>query len=439
MSSRPRSPRARFRVADPSSTTCEPVVCGGVAVAAGWRPIDTAIYGMAAPPAPDRLSRHTLNAVARLVIFAILASSGCKRAEPPAPPPPEVLVTDVIQKDVPIYSEWVGTAVGFVNAQVRPQVQGYLLKQAYQDGAFVKVGQLLFEIDDRSYKAALDEALGDLARQRATLRKYQLDVARDTPLAARGAVSRQELDDSVQAARASEAQVQAAEAAVEKARLNLGWTRVYSPIDGLAGIAPVQLGDLVTPTTLLTTVSQIDPMKVTAPITEREYLRYADRIKQHQEKGGAPDEPELQLILADGSTYPHPGRFYVANREIDRRTGTVLVQALFPNPDGKLRPGLYAKVRGPVQTARGALVIPERAVQETQGVPQVAVVGSDNKVTLRTVKVGEQVDGLWIIDDGVKPGERVVTEGLQKVKDGMVVKAKPDTSAATTPAAPGQG
>jgi len=439
MSSRPPSPRTRCGVADPSGTACERDVCGGGAVAAGWRPIGAAIDGMAAPPAPDRLSRHPLNAVARLVVFAILASSGCKRAEAPAPPPPEVLVTDVIQKDVPIYSEWVGTAVGFVNAQVRPQVQGYLLKQAYQDGAFVKAGQLLFEIDDRSYKAALDEALGDLARQRATLRKYQLDVARDTPLAARGAVSRQELDDSVQAARASEAQVQTAEAAVEKARLNLGWTRVYSPIDGLAGIAPVQIGDLVTPTTLLTTVSQIDPMKVTAPITEREYLRYADRIKQHQEKGGAPDEPELQLILADGSTYPHPGRFYVANREIDRRTGTVLVQALFPNPDGKLRPGLYAKVRGPVETARDALLVPERAVQETQGVSQVAVAGSDNKVTLRTVTVGEQVDGLWIITDGLKPGERVVTEGLQKVKDGMVVKTKPDTSAATTPAAPGQG
>jgi membrane fusion protein (multidrug efflux system) len=350
-----------------------------------------------------------------------------------------VLVTDVIQKDVPIYSEWVGTTVGFVNAQVMPQVQGYLLKQAYQDGAFVREGQLLFEIDGRSYKAALDEALGDLARQRATLRKYQLDVARDTPLAAQGAVSRQELDDSVQAARASEAQVQAAEAAVEKARLNLGWTRVYSPIDGLAGIAPVQIGDLVTPTTLLTTVSQIDPMKVTAPITEREYLRYADRIKQHQEKGGAPDEPELQLILVDGSTYPHPGRFYVADREVDRRTGTVLVQTLFPNPDGILRPGLYAKVRGPVQTARGALLIPERAVQEIQGVSQVAVVGSDHKVTLRTVKVGEQVDGLWIIADGLEPGERVVTQGLQKVKDGMVVRAMPDTSAATTPAVPGQG
>jgi RND family efflux transporter MFP subunit len=394
------------------------------------------VPGIGIPVAP--LTRRTFGWVASLVIAALLASGGCKRAEPPAPPPPEVLVTDVIQKDVPIYSEWVGTTVGYVNAQVMPQVQGYLLKQAYRDGAFVKAGQLLFEIDDRSYKAALDEALGDLARQRATLRKFQLDVARDTPLAARGAVSRQELDDSVQAARASEALVQAAEAAVEKARLNLGWTRVYSPIDGLAGIAPVQVGDLVTPTTRLTTVSQIDPMKVMAPITEREYLRYADQIKQLQEKGSAPDEPTLQLILVDGRTYPHPGRLYVADREVDPRTGTVLVQALFPNPEATLRPGLYAKVRAPAQTARGALLVPERAVQETQGVPQVAVVGSDNTVRFRTVKVGERVDGLWIITAGLEPGERVVTEGLQKVKDGMVVSAKPDTSVTTTPAAPGQ-
>jgi multidrug efflux pump subunit AcrA (membrane-fusion protein) len=255
---------------------------------------------------------------------AILPANGCTRAEPPALPPPEVLVTDVIQKDVPIYSEWVGTTVGFVNARIMPQVQGYLLKQAYKDGAYVKAGQLLFEIDDRSYKAALDEALGDLARQRATLRKYQLDVARDTPLAAQGAVSRQELDDSVQAARASEAQVQAAEAAVERARLNLGWTRVYSPIDGLAGIAPVQIGDLLSPTTVLTTVSQIDPMKVTVPITEREYLRYADQIKQHQEKG-APRRTELRS--SQQRFIPVPRLYTPTVRST--ATGTVL-RTLFP-------------------------------------------------------------------------------------------------------------
>jgi RND family efflux transporter MFP subunit len=374
--------------------------------------------------------------VATLVLPAILAGAGCKRAEPPAPPPPEVLVTDVVQKDVPIYAEWVGTAVGFVNAQVMPRVQGYLLKQNYQDGAYVKAGQPLFEIDDRPYKAAVDQALGDLAQQRANLRKNQLDVTKYTPLAAQGAVSKQQLDDAVQATRATEAQVQASEAAAENARLNLGWTKIYSPIDGIAGIAPVQVGDLVTPSTVLTTVSQVDPMKVTFPISEREYLRYADKIKEHQEKGRASDEPDLHLILANGSTYPQSGHFYVTNRQVDQQTGTILVQALFPNPDGILRPGLYAKVRAPTETVRGACVVPARAVQETQGVYQVAVVGSDDKVELRTVKAGEQVDGLWIINDGLKAGERVVTQGLQKVKDGIVVSPQPDTSAPVLPAAP---
>jgi membrane fusion protein, multidrug efflux system len=252
-------------------------------------------------------------------------------------------------------------------------------------------------------------------------------------------MSKQELDNAVQATHASEALVQAAQAAVENARLNLDWTRIYSPIDGIAGIAPVQVGNLVTPSTLLTTVSQVDPMKVTFPITERQYLRFADQIKEHQTKGRAPDEPELQLILADGSTYPRPGRLYVADRQVDQQTGTILVQALFPNPDAFLRPGLYAKVRAATQTVRGALLVPERAVQEIQGVHQVAVVGSDDKVALRTVKTGEQVDGFWIIADGLKPGEHVVTQGLQKVKDGIVVRAKPDAAATVAPAQAKQG
>jgi membrane fusion protein, multidrug efflux system len=375
----------------------------------------------------------------RIGIACMLIAFGCSHGAPPAPPPPEVLVTTVLQKDVPIQAEAVGTTVGFVNAQVMPRVQGYLLKQDYQDGAHVKEGQLLFEIDDRPYKAALNQALGDLARDQATLRKNQLDVARYTPLVPKGAVSKQELDNSAQATHASEAQVQADQAAVDNARLNLDWTRIYSPIDGIAGIAPVQVGNLVTPSTLLTTVSQVDPMKVTFPITERQYLRFADRIKEHQEKGRAPDEPEFQLILADGSTYPRPGRLYVADRQVDQQAGTILVQALFPNPDAFLRPGLYAKVRAPTETARGALLVPAQAVQETQGAYQVAVVGPDDKVALRTVKAGEQVDGLWVITDGLKPGERVVTEGLQKIKDGIVVRPKPDTSAPAALVPPGQG
>jgi membrane fusion protein (multidrug efflux system) len=201
----------------------------------------------------------------------------------------------------------------------------------------------------------------------------------------------------------------------------------------------VQVGDLVTPATVLTHVSQVDPMKVTFPITEREYLRYAGYIREHQEKGPAADEPELQLVLADGGTYPLPGRFHVANREIDRATGTILVQALFPNPDAVLRPGLYAKVRAATETVRGALLVPERAVQEIQGTYQVAVVGAGDKVALRTVKMGPQLDGLWVVTDGLQPGERVVTQGLQKVKDGIVVSVKPDTAPASASATPGQG
>jgi len=369
----------------------------------------------------------------------MLIGFGCTQSAPPAPPPPAVLVTEVVQKDVPIAAEWVGTTVGFVNAKAMPRVQGYLLKQNYEDGASVKAGQLLFEIDDRSYKASLDQALGDLATQRANLRKNQQDVGRYTPLAAQGAVSKQELDDAIQETRAGEAQVQAADAAVTNARLNLDWTKIYSAIDGIAGIAPVQVGDLVTPSTVLTTISQIDPMKVTFPITEREYLRFADKIKEHQEKGRAEDEPDLELILADGSAYPRRGRFNVANREVDRETGTILVQALFPNPDGMLRPGLYAKVRAATETIRRALLVPERAVQDIQGTYQIAVVGSDDRIALRTVKVGQQLDGLWVINEGLKPGERVVTQGLQKVRDGIVVSAEPDTSTTTASAAPGQG
>jgi membrane fusion protein (multidrug efflux system) len=318
----------------------------------------------------------------------------------------------------------VGTTDGFVNAQVRPRVQGYLMKQHYGDGAEVKAGQLLFQIDDSQYKAALDEAIGNLAQQQAALKKHQLDVARYTPLAAKGAVSTEEVDDAVQAARGSQAQVEAAQAAVQTAKLNLGWTRVLAPIDGIAGIAPVQVGDLVTSSTLLTTVSQLDPIKVTFPISEQEYLRFADGIREHQRTGRAKDEVDLALTLADGSTYAYPGHFYVANRQVEVQTGTIQIQALFPNRDSILRPGQYAKVRSQIRVRKEALLVPQRAVQETQGQYQVAVVGADNKVTLRTVKPTEQVGSLWVIDEGLHAGERVVSEGLQKVKDGVVVNPK---------------
>lgn len=353
---------------------------------------------------------------------AALGASACGKPTPAAPPILEVLVTKVAQRDVPIYSESVGTTEGFVNAQLRPRIQGHLLRQTYADGASVKAGDLLFEIDDRQYRAALDEARANLVRQREALKKYELDVARYTPLEAEGAISTEELDNAIQASRGAKAQVDAAAAAVETARLNLDWTRVYAPIDGVAGIAPVQVGDLVTPTTLLTTISQLDPIKVTFPISEREYLRFADRIQAHQRYGRAADEPEIEMILVDGKPYPHPGRFHVVNRQVDVGTGTIQIQALFPNPDGILRPGLYAKLRTPTVMKRGALLVPQRALFETQGRYQVAVVGDGDKVAFRTVKPAEQVGSLWIVEDGLTAGERVITEGLQKVRDGMVVK-----------------
>ena len=373
-------------------------------------------------------------ALAVAITAAAIASSACNKQGPTAPAVAEVFVIKVVEQDVPIYSEWVGTTDGFVNAQVRPRVQGYLLKQVYKDGADVTAGQLLFQIDDREYKAALDQALGTLAQWQAALKKNQLDVARYTPLAAKGAVSTEEVDDAVQAARGSQAQVEAAQAAVETAKLNLGWTKVFAPIDGIAGIAPVQVGDLVTPSTLLTTVSQLDPIKVTFPISEQEYLRFADRIKEHQRTGRAKDEPDVELVLADGSAYRYPGRFYVANRQVDIQTGTIQIQALFPNRDDILRPGQYAKVRAATRVRTAALLVPQRAVQETQGQYQVAVVGPDNKVAFRTVKPSEQVGSLWIIDEGLKSGDSVVTEGLQKIKDGVVVnpKAAPVSVAVTS-------
>jgi membrane fusion protein (multidrug efflux system) len=368
------------------------------------------------------------------IAAAALASNACRQTIATAPPMPEVVVVAVAQRDVPIYSEWVGTTEGFVNAQVRPRVQGYLLRQAYTDGAPVKAGDLLFEVDDREYRAALDEARGTLARQQAALKKYELDVARYTPLEAKGAVSKEELDNAVQGSRGAKAEVDAAAAAVQTAQLNLGWTRVYAPIDGVAGIAPVQVGDLVTPSTLLTTISQLDPIKVTFPISEREYLRFADRIQRHQQNARDSTEPDVEMILADGKPYSHSGRFHVANREVEVETGTIRIQALFPNPDGILRPGLYAKIRAATVVKHGALVVPQRALVETQGHYQAAVVGEGDKVAFRTVKPGEQVDNAWIVDEGLNAGERIVIEGLQKIRDGMVVKPTAATAVTATSA-----
>jgi len=361
------------------------------------------------------------------IIFAVMCvSMGCgKQTQPVAPPaPPEVFVTDVVQKDVPIYSEWVGTTVGYINAQIRPRVQGYLRSRDYKEGSVVKAGDLMFTIDARQYQAALDQAIANLRQAEANLKKTQLDVARYTPLARAGAVSRQELDNAVQANLANKASVEAAQAAVQNARLNLEWTKVTAPIDGIAGISEAQIGDLVTPTTVLATISQVDPIKVEFPISEQQYLHFAQRIRAREE-GRVTGGPPLTLILANGGVYPEPGRFSVADRQVDLRTGTITIQALFPNPGNILRPGQYAKIRAVTKVEKHALLVPQRAVQELQGSYRVAVVGPDNTADLRPVEVGEKVGSQWIIETGLKPDERVIVAGLQKVTEGTVVNAKP--------------
>ncbi|MBI3795938.1 MAG: efflux RND transporter periplasmic adaptor subunit [Deltaproteobacteria bacterium] len=364
-----------------------------------------------------------------LVLVVIFVAPGCAKEKPTtaaAPPPPEVIVAEVVQREVPIYSEWLGTTDGSVNAQIRARVQGYLQSRDYREGTFVKSGDLLFTIDARTYQAALDQAKGDLARAEANMGKTQLDVNRDTPLAKEGAISQQELDNAVQSNQANKASVGAARAAVKQAELNLEWTQIRSPIDGIAGIAIAQIGDLIEPNTLLTTVSRVNPIKVTFPLSEREYLKFADRIAtaMEAEQRSQPHGPPLELVLADGKVYPEPGGFALPDREVDLKTGTIIVVSYFPNPQSILRPGLYAKVRAVTETRPGALLVPQRSVQELQGSYRVAVVGADNKVELRPVKAGARIGSLWIIEEGLKPGDHVIIEGLQKIRDGVTVNPK---------------
>ena len=360
-----------------------------------------------------------------LVYLLVGIIFGCDRKEVEStPPPPEVLVAEVVQKDVPIYGEWVGTTVGFVNAQIRARIQGYLLSRNYTEGSVVKAGDLLFTIDPRPYKAALDQAKAELARAEAAFKKSLLDVKRNTPLAAEGAISQKELDDARQASAANRASVASARAKLDNAQLNYGWTRITSPINGIAGIATSQIGDLILENTSMTTVSQVDPIKVNFPISEKEYLKLADRI----EKAGGQEQfnpsHDLQLILANGSVYPHKGRAVLADRQVDVKTGTITIVSYFPNPGNLLRPGLFAKVRIPIETRPGGLLVQQRAIQELQGTYQVAVIGEENKVAFRKVTLGPRIDSLWLIDEGLQPGEMVVVEGLLKIREGMIVTPK---------------
>jgi RND family efflux transporter MFP subunit len=357
-----------------------------------------------------------------------------------AGPPPDVMVMEVEQKDVPIYGEWIGTLDGFTNADVRAQVAGYLQRQGYQEGAFVKKGQLLFQIDPRPFQAVLDQSQGQLAQATAQLAnakavqgRTELDVNRYTPLAREQAASQQDLDNAIQndlAAKATvataEAQIKTAEAAEETAKINLDFTRLISPIDGIAGQAQLQVGALVNPSSgPVTSVSTVDPIKVYFTVSEREYLDWNKRFPTETSRQAADKSLRLELILADGLTYPHEGSFYFADRQVNQSTGAIRIAGLFPNPGNILRPGGYGKVRTAVRIQHDALLVPQRSVSELQGGYQVAVVGDDNKVSVRTIRIGDSVGNQWIVMDGLKQGERVVVEGVQKVRPGTQVNPKP--------------
>jgi membrane fusion protein (multidrug efflux system) len=420
-----------------------------------------------------------------LIIIAIVALAvvvSFARSSKPAqagPPVLEVGVVQVEQRNVPIYSEWIGTTEGMVNAELKAQVTGYLLRQDYKEGSFVKKGQLLFEIDPAQFQGQLEQsksqitqaeaqlaqaqsgllqAQARLAQAQANQVKAELDVKKYQPLAEQKAVTQQDLDNALQANTAAKAQVDAEKAGVEAARaqlahasaqigvaragvatakgqlenaqaaartaaLNLSFTRIVSPIDGIAGMAQAQVGDLVSTTSNpLTTVSTLDPIKVYFTLSEQDYLRYTKPFLSSAEQNGSLEQLELELVLSDGTTYPEKGRFYFADRQVDPKTGAIRMAGVFPNPNNGLRPGQYGRVRAVTSTQENALMVPQRAVSELQGTYQVAVVGQDNKVSFRTVKVGERSGSMWVITDGLQAGETVVAEGTMKVRPGMQVK-----------------
>ncbi len=378
------------------------------------------------------MKRALFVALSGLVAIAV---AGCKK-EAPAGAPPEVYVADVVQRDVPVYMELVGQTRGFQDVEIRARVEGYLDRVAFTEGTFVSKGALLYLIDPLPLEAALANAKANLATAQARFEKSNNDVARLTPLAKQQAVSQQELDNALSAQDAARAQVDANKAAVDKATLDLGYTRITSPITGMVGTTQVKAGNLVGrgESTLLTTVSQVDPILFRAGVSEAEYLKVAKRILEEGGLKATRQRAEVDLILADGTVHRHKGFIDTVERAVDPTTGTLAIQFTFPNPERLVRPGQYGRVRGVNEMKKGALLVPQRAVIELQNLYSLAVVGAGNKVEFRNVKVGPRVDSLWLIEEGLKPGERVVVEGLQKVRDGVVVSPKP---AAAAPAGKG--
>ena len=389
-----------------------------------------------------------IGGAAGLIVIALVVGAirpWGKASATTTPPPAVVEVVQAEQKDVPIYGEWIGTLDGLVNADVRAQVTGYLQQQGYKEGAFVRKGELLFQIDPRPFQAALDQAQGQLEQAKAMLANAQavqvrtdLDVKRYTPLAREQAASQQDLDNAVQnnlaaiaTVETAKAQIRTSEAAVETAKINLEFTRLVAPIDGIAGQAQLQVGALVTPGSgTVTSISTVDPIKVYFTVSEPQYLGWRKRFPSETSREAADKALRLQLVLADGSTYAQEGRFYFADRQVNEGTGAIRIAGLFPNPDNILRPGGYGKVRAVIRMQPGALLVPERAIAELQGGYQIGVVGPDNKVTIRTVKIGDPFGSELIVTEGLNPGERVVAEGIQKLRPGMQVNPRPFTGIA---------
>jgi len=401
-------------------------------------------------------SRRALPCFIPTVALLALAAPAAR-----GPMVPEVSVASVAQRDVPVMGDWVATLDGYVNAQIQPQVSGYLVKQNYQEGSFVRQGEVLFEIDPRPFQATLDQAKGALAQARGSLAQArgslaqataqleltQINVRRDTPLAKARAIAQSQLDSEMQAQKTAEANIltaqagtetaqaaiETAQAAIRNAELNLEFTKVHALVDGIAGIAAVQIGNLVGPSTVLTTVSRVDPIKVYFPITEQEYLHVSGLSTSGRGDGWlrrAVPTP-LKLTLSDGSVYPHTGHVVFTDRQVDSQTGTIRIVAAFPNPGNILRPGQFGRVSAVKESMRGALVVPQRAVSNFQGQYQVAVVGADNRVSVRNVTVGPRVGSSWVIESGVAAGDRVITEGTAKAPDGALVSPKTAAAAET--------
>ena len=371
------------------------------------------------------------SAAALLLLAGLALVAGCSKSAkgggPPQYPPPDVVTTTVQQKDVPVFGDWVANLDGYVNAQIQPQVTGYLIRQNYKEGSHVSKGQVLYEIDPRPFQASLDQAKGQLAQAQAQLQLAQINTKRDTPLAEARAIARSQLDNDLQTQAADEATVKAQEAAVETAKLYLEWTKVRSLLDGIAGLATIQVGSLVTQSTVLTTVSQVQPIKVYFAISEQEYLALSEKARE----GGAADllhsarRVPIEMTLSNGTVYPSKGYVVFVDRQVNSSTGTIRVAAAFPNPQSLLRPGQYGRVRAQTSLERGALVVPQRAVTELQGSYQIAVINADNKVHIQDVEVGPQIGTNWVITNGLKPGEQVVIEGNGKLADGMPVHPHP--------------